>query len=92
MLGRLNQLDSSIITRADTDIGRQRNLRQTHGTRVWVVGRASYLERRHNRVAHILGNLAESKVDINQGILMAREPARLEGESTTADRPLGSVG
>jgi hypothetical protein len=43
-------------------------------------------------VAHILGDLAESKVDINQGILVAREPARLEGDSTTTDRPLGSVG
>lgn len=92
MLGRLNKLDSGIITRAHTDIGRQRNLRQTHGARVWVVGRASDLERRHDRVAHILGNLAESKVDIDQGILVAREPARLEGDSTTADRPLGSVG
>ena len=92
MFGRLDYLDSSIITRADTNVGRQGHLRQTDSTRVRVVGRTDDLEGGDDRVAHVFRNLAESQVDVDQGSGMTWEPARLEGESTTADGPFGSVG
>lgn len=43
-------------------------------------------------MAHVKRNLAEAEIDVDQGSGVAREPARLEGDSTTADGPLGSVG
>lgn len=92
MLGGLDQLDRGVVTRADGDIGRQGHLGQTHGTGVRVVCRADDQEGRDDGVAHIGGDLAEADIDVDQGSGVAWEPARLEGDSTTADGPLGSVG
>lgn len=91
MLRRLNHLDRREIARADTDISWQRHLREADGARVWVIGRAGDLEGRDDRVAHVLGNGAESHVDVDQGGLMALEPARLEGHGAAADRPFAAV-
>lgn len=91
MLGRFNKLNGGIVTRADADIGRQRHLGQTHSTRVRVVGRAADLEWWNDWVAHVRWDLAETHIDVDQGSRMTREPARLEGNSTAADRPFGSV-
>lgn len=92
MLCGLNHLDGGIITSLDTDIRGQGNLRQTEGTGVGVVGRAGDLEGRNNRVAHILRNRAETKVDIDQSSLVAREPTRLDRNGASLDGPLGTVG
>lgn len=92
MLGGLDQLNCGIVARADGDIGRQGHLGQTHGTGVRVIGRADDLEGWDNRVAHVVGDFTEAEVDIDQGSGVAWEPARLEGDSTTADGPLGTVG
>lgn len=92
MLGRLNQLDCGVVTRADGDIGRQRHLWQTHSPGVRIVGRADDEEGRDDGVAHIFRDFAEAEIDVDQGSGMAWEPARLEGDSTAADGPLSSVG
>lgn len=92
MLGRLDKLNSSVITRADADVRRQRHLWQAHGTRVRIVRRARDLEGRNDGVAHVFRDLAESEVDVDQGGCVAREPARLEGDCTAADGPFGPVG
>lgn len=92
MFGRLDYLNSRIITGANTNVGRQGHLWQTHSARVRVVGRTDDLEWLNDRVAHVLWDLAESEVNIDQGSGMTWEPARLEGKSTTADGPFGSVG
>lgn len=92
VFGHLNDLDRRLVADVDTDIGRQGHLRQTECPRVWVVGRADNLERRHDRVAHVLRRLPEAQVDVDQGPRMAREPAGLDSDCSAADGPLGAVG
>lgn len=89
---RLNDLDSRFVADVDSDIGGQRHLRQTKCTRVWVIGRAGDLKRRHDGVAHVLGHRTETDIDINQGSRVTREPAGLNGDCSTANGPFGAVG
>lgn len=88
---RLHHLDRREITNFGTDVGRQRDLGQTEGTGVGVVGRTRNLEWWHDGVAHVEGNLAESHIDIDQGRQVALEPAGLDSDSATGDGPLGAV-
>lgn len=91
MLRRLHHLDSRLVANFHTNIRRQRDLRQTEGAGVRVVGRAGDLEGRDDGVAHVLGGLAEAKVDIDQGSLVAREPSGLDCDGAAQDGPFGAV-
>jgi hypothetical protein len=42
-------------------------------------------------VAVVQGLVAETHVDVELGIGVAREPARLNADGTTANRPLGAI-
>lgn len=91
MFRRFHDLNGRKVTGLDTDISRQRHLGQTDSSRVRVVRGTDDLEGRNDGVAHVLGDLAKANVDIDQGRRVAREPARLESDGTTTDRPVGAI-
>lgn len=91
MLRRQHHLDRRIITRAHTHIGRQRHLRHTDGTRVRVVGGTFDFKDREHGVTHVGRDGTPADVDVDEGRLMAAEPAWLHGDSTTGDGPFGAV-
>lgn len=92
MLGRLNDLDRSMIAWAHADVGRQRDLWQADRARIRVIGRAVDLEGRDHGVAHIRGHRSQTQVDVDERCRMTLEPARLESDRTAADGPFSSVG
>lgn len=91
MFRRFHDLNGRHVTGLDTDIGRQRHLRQTDSSRVGVVRGTGDLEGGNDRVAHVLGDLAEANVDIEQGRRVAWEPARLESDGAATDGPVGAI-
>lgn len=91
MLRRQHHLNCRIITRAHTHIGRQWHLRHTDGAGVRVVGGTFDFKDREHGVTHVWGNGTPADVDVDEGRLMAAEPGRLKGDSTTGDGPFGAI-
>lgn len=98
---QFHQLDGRQIAGLRVNVSRHRDLRQADGSRVGVLRGAEDLEGRDERVAHVRGALevrvvggtlvAEADVDVDHGCLVAREPARLEGEGAAGGRPVSAV-
>ena len=91
MLRCLHDLNRRKIANLVSNLRRQRDLGHAEGAGVGVVGRAGDLEGRDDRVAHVLGDLAETHVDVDQSRQMAWEPAGLDGNGAAGDGPLGAV-
>lgn len=92
MLRHLDDLDRRQIASLDGNVGRHRHLRQTEGTRVGIVARASDLKREDDGMAHILWNFTEAEIDVDKCGPMAREPARLNCKGAAVYGPFGAVG
>lgn len=88
---RLNNLNSSIITNIHTDIGRQRNLRQTECTRVHLICGARQLEDGDDGVRVVEWFVAETHVYVDEGGLVTGEPAWLESYGSTVYGPFCAV-
>lgn len=78
MLGSLDNLDGRMVADIHRDVRWQRDLRQTDGARVGVIRRADDLERLDHGMAHVRGHGSEADVDVDEGLFVAWEPARLE--------------
>ena len=92
----LNDLNGREITGLDIGIFRQGHLREADGAGIGAVGRAEDLDGGPHGVRHVLGAVvgaigAEAKIDVDEGGLVAAEPARLEGDSAAGRGPVRSV-
>lgn len=96
MLRNLHDLDRCVVARRYGGVGWQGHLGQTHGARVRVRAGADDLEGRDHGEAHVFGAAvgsigAEAQVDVQEGCLVALEPARLEGDGAALSGPVCSV-
>lgn len=91
MSRRLNDLNGRQITHVHRQTGRQWNLGQAECARVRVRGWSDDLEGREHRIAHIWGYGAETEIEVEEGCGMALEPAWLNGDGATLNRPLRAV-
>lgn len=93
---QLNNLDSSIVACTDGGIHGKRDLGQTDGARVGVLGGADNAKLRDHGVGHVgwaavrpVGAKAEIYENLGRG--MALEPARLERNSSAGHRPVCAI-
>lgn len=96
MLGQLDDLDRRVVAGVHDGIGGERDLRQADGARVGALGGAEQAKGRHHGERHVLGPVvgpvgAEAQVYVDGGLVVALEPAGLEGEGAAERRPEGSV-
>lgn len=92
MLGSFDDLNSRIVALLDSHVGGQRNLRHTDAqARVCVVGGTDNLEHGLHDERVVARSGAKAQVDIDQGLLVALEPARLKGNGAAVDGPVCAV-
>lgn len=92
MLSSQNQLNRRMIPSLNRPVRWQRHLRQTDGTRVRHVGRATDLKSLDHGVTHVGRDRAQAHVHVDEGRIVAGEPGGLEGDGAAANGPFGSVG
>lgn len=99
VLGGLDNLDGGLVAGLDVCADGQRNLSETDGAGVGIVGRAEDLEGMDHGVAHVgraavnvgAGIGAKAKIDLKERGEVAAEPAGLEGDGAAANGPVGAV-
>jgi hypothetical protein len=92
MHGDFDNLNSGIVTGLDVGAGRQRDLRDAHGAGVWVLARSKELKERHHWIGHVRRAIvwairSKAQINVEEGLSMALEPARLEGYGAACCRP-----
>lgn len=96
MDGELDDLDGRLVTSLYRRVLGQRHLREADGSGEGVVGGTENLELRNHGESHVgratvWAVISESHVDVGKGSLVASEPSRLEGDSTSSRRPVRAV-
>lgn len=96
MLRNLHNLDGGIITGLDRGVCRQRHLGDADCARVGIRRGTDDLDGRHHRVAHVRRTAAravgaETQVDVDEGGLVALEPARLKCNRAAQGGPIGPI-
>ena len=92
MDGSLDDLDGRIISRLDSHVGRQRDLRQTEAVaRIGGVARADDLEDGQHGQRVVDGHVAEPEVDVDERMLVPGEPAGLHGDGAAGRGPFCAV-
>ena len=92
MLRRLNNLNRRILPHNRRIINRQRYLRDADTAIIrYVVGPHDAKDGLHGQGV-VVGHGADAEVDVEEGVGVALEPARLEADGAAADGPFGAVG
>lgn len=92
MTSGLDDLDGSVVAYVDADVGREWDLGKAKGPWVWGDGWTGDLEGRNHGQTHVERCCAQAQVEVDEGRLVAGEPAGLEGDRTALEGPLCSVG
>lgn len=91
MLSSLNDLDGDVVTNAEVQTCWHGYSRQADLALIRVVRRANDLEWWYNWMRHVwcsqVAWTIDADVDVDQCVLVTREPARLEADSTTRHWP-----
>lgn len=97
MDSRFYHLYGGIIPNIHRRVRRQRHLRQTERSGVWVPRGPDNLEYWHHRVRHVWWSAVgpvgpKPEVHVEKGCGMPLEPAGLYSDSSSSYGPFGSVG
>ena len=93
MLRQHNHLNRRIVADLRLIVCRRRHLRKADARpRVGIVGGADDAGDGQHGVRHVARVGADAEVDVEQGLVVAGEPAGLEGDGAAADGPGGAVG
>lgn len=96
MLCQFNNLNSRLVSRLETNVGGQRNLRNTDCAWIGVVRRTNDLEGMNHRIGHVQWSAIwavgpEAEVHMNNSDGMASKPAWLEGNGATGRGPVCTI-
>lgn len=91
MLGSLDDLDGGIVADVHGDVCWKRHLWYTELALVHGIRWSENLENRDHGMRHVQWLSAQSQVDVEECFRVALKPARLDTDSTAANRPFCSV-
>ena len=91
MLGSLDDLDGGILPHCGGIVGRKRHLGHADAAIVPIIVWACDAEHGLHDHGVILGRGAVAQVDVDEGLRMTTEPARLKADGTPFHRPFGAV-
>lgn len=91
MLGSLDDLDGGILPHGGGIVGRKRDLGHADAAIVPFIVWARDAEHGLHDQGVVQGRSAVAQVDVDEGLRMATEPARLEADSAPFDRPFGAI-
>lgn len=91
VLSSLDDLDGGILPHSGGIVGRKRHLGHADAAVVPFIVRARDAEHGLHDQGVVQGRGAFAQVDVDEGLRMATEPARLEADGTPFHRPLGAI-
>ena len=91
MLSSLDDLDGGVLPHDGGIVGRKRHLGHADAAIVPFIVRARDAEHRLHDQGVVQGRSAVAQVDVDEGLRMAAEPARLDADGAAFYRPLGAI-